>query len=157
MEKSLHKSQQYYIDSTQLVKFVNCLSQVTLLLIIASMLSCTAVSTHTLQRVSNNRNTELAHFQVSAYLMANGTKLRVSVDKQMGGKVTIQFVNSVGDAHYQLTLLPQDTVVRFNLNLTELDDGDYVLKVSNGLEMESRQVKIATSKPTIPVRQITIL
>ncbi len=159
MKNGRQKRQGFLIDLNHFAKSVSCPSPVILLLVGTLIVSCTSVSTHSFQNINknSNRNTQLAQFQLSAYLMSDGTRLRVNVDKQVGGKVTIQFVDSEGAEYYQLALYPQDTRTRFNLNLAELNDGDYVLKVSNGLEMELRKIKIATSKPTAPIRQVSLL
>lgn len=159
MKNFLYKSPIFFIDTNQLATPVNWFRKVILLLFVSLTVSCTAVSTPALRPIRRkiNRHTPLAQFQLSAYLVGNGTRLRVSVDKQPGGKVTIQFMDSDGAEHYQQILYPQDTMVRLMLNLAELKDGDYILKVSNGLEMELRTIKIATSKPTVPTRQITLL
>lgn len=154
--------QNSYVSFTSVNASANVLGRfipAILILVMAQMVSCTTISTHSFQPVnkSRNRHTQLAQFQLSAYLINGGTKLRVSVDKQMGGKVTIQFINVEGAEYYYLTLSSQATMVRFNLNLAELNDGDYMLKVSNGLEMELRKIKIVTTKPTVPVRQIIVL
>ena len=147
------------IDTSQLVVPVNWFKQVILLLFVSQLVSCTAVSRPALRHIKRKTNpqTQLAQFQLSAYLMSHGTRLRLSVDKQLGGQVIIQVLDSEGAEHYQQTLSSHDTMVRLTLDLAELMDGDYILKVSNGLEMELRKIKIVTSKPTVPTRQVTVL
>ena len=104
-----------------------------------------------------NRPTELAQYQTSIYLGAHGTKLRVNVDKQLGGFVSIQFVDKLGNLYFDKTLEPFETTARISMDITDLDDGDYSLKVSNGLEVEVRTISITTPKPTTVSRSITVL
>jgi hypothetical protein len=157
MKSFIQNSSVPCIDTHPLAVPVNGFWQVILLLLVSQLVGCTAVSTPALRHIKSETNShaQLAQFQLSTYLISNGTRLRLSVDKQLGGKVIIQFMDSEGAEYYQQTLSPRDTMVRLTLDLAELKDGDYILKVSNGLEMELREIKIATSKPTVPTRQVT--
>lgn len=104
-----------------------------------------------------NRPTELAHYQTGVYLAAQGTKLRVNIDKQLGGSVSIQFVDKPGNVYFDKTLEPSETMARISMDITDLADGEYSLKISNGLEMEVRTISITTPRPTTVSRSITVL
>ncbi|SFC88157.1 hypothetical protein [Spirosoma endophyticum] len=104
-----------------------------------------------------NRPTELAHYQTGVYLAAQGTKLRVNIDKQLGGSVSIQFVDKRGNVYFDKTLEPSETMARISMDITDLADGYYSLKISNGLEMEVRTISITTPRPTTVSRSITVL
>lgn len=106
------------------------------------------------QFAQRSAHTKLAKFDLGAYLAKNGT-LRVNVDKQLGGEVEVLLKDTKGNVYYQRTLSPQESNARLAMNLSELGDGDYVLKVSNGLEMIVRDVKIASPKPTTTSRTIS--
>jgi hypothetical protein len=98
----------------------------------------------------------LAHYQASAYLAAAGTKLRVNVDKQVGGQVTIQLLDAESKVYYEQTMSSLETTVRLSLDIANLNDGDYRLKVSNGLDVVVREIKISTPKPTAASRLVAV-
>ncbi len=86
-----------------------------------------------------------------------GTRLRINVDKELGGQVEVQLKDVKGKLYFTQTMNPTDTSLRLNVDLSDLNDGDYVLKVSNGLEMIVRDIKITTKAPTNITRSLTIL
>ena len=103
------------------------------------------------------RPTKLAYYQMGVYLSMDKTKLNVNVNKQLGGQVYVQLNDVKGNVLFERTMGPDDTMVRLKLNLTELSDGNYFLKVSNGLEVIVRDVKISTPSPAPVNRSITLL
>jgi hypothetical protein len=92
---------------------------------------------------------------VGALVNASG-KLRVNVDKQLGGLVYIQLLDRKGYVYFNRTLFADEEIIRLSLDLSHLPVRDYVLKVSNGLEMVTRDVKIATVEPLVPTRTVTL-
>ena len=126
-------------------------------LILSVTLSFTAFATPVSQPSRKDRPTKLARYQTGTYITADGTKLRVNIDKQLGGRVDVQLNDLHGTVYFDKSLSATETNARLSLNLTELTDGDYVLKISNGLEMEVREIRITTRKPIMSTRSITIL
>ena len=126
-------------------------------LLLMLTLSSGAFAGTLLQPRLKDRPTMLARYQTGVYLTANGTKLRVNIDKQLGGRVYVQFTGLNGNLYLDQTLGPLETEARLSLDLTALRDGPYWLKVSNGLEVEVRQITVTTSKPTVTRRSLTIL
>ena len=108
------------------------------------------------QDTHKDRPTRLAHYQAGAYLAAAGTKLRVNVDKQLGGQVTIQLIDAKSKVYFEQTMNALETTARLSLDIVDLSDGDYWLKVSNGLEVVIREIKISTPKPTAALRLVTV-
>jgi hypothetical protein len=125
-----------------------------LLLLNANPLTPAPPITQTSQRA---RHTRLAYYQLGTYLSMDKTKLNVNVNKQPGGQVYVQFNDGKGNVLFERTMGPDDLSVRLKLNLTELADGDYFLKVSNGLEVIMRDVKINTPSSAPVNRSITLL
>jgi hypothetical protein len=126
-------------------------------LILPLIINFTAFDPPIVQSSPKHRATKLARYQLGAYLTANGTKLRVHVDKELGGQVFVQLIDLNGTLYFNRTMNQADTTARMNLDLSDLGDGDYVLKVSNGLEMETRAIKITTQPPTTVTRSIKAL
>ncbi|WP_338875938.1 hypothetical protein WBJ53_09900 [Spirosoma sp. SC4-14] len=101
--------------------------------------------------------TRLAHYNAGAYVSKDGRFLRVNIDKQLGGTVSIQLSDADGASFFEKILTPLDTTVRLNINLTELAEGMYQLAISNGLDTDVRTLKISSPKPAHPTRTITPL
>ncbi|HEX9956852.1 MAG TPA: hypothetical protein VGA96_06345 [Fibrella sp.] len=130
--------------------------------LIASLLLASTVSLTTLpdpdpfrQGSKRGQPTKLVQFEVGALVNASG-KLRVNVDKQLGGLVYIQLLDRKGYVYFNRTLFADEEIIRLSLDLSHLPVRDYVLKVSNGLEMVTRDVKIATVEPLVPTRTVTL-
>jgi len=125
----------------------------TFALLLLLILHADPVVPHTSKK---DRPTRLAHYQTGIYLTSLGTKLRVNVDKQLGGWVSIQLTDQLGRVYFEQTLKPTETVARLSLDITDLNDGEYSLKLSNGLEVEMRTIRITTPEPTTTQRSITV-
>ncbi len=100
--------------------------------------------------------THLARFEVGAYLTAADAKLRVNVNKQLGSRVFIQVIDPKGNVYFDRTMTPIETVLRLSLNLSELPEGAYVLKVTNGLDVVVRAIQITKPEP-VPIRRTLTL
>ncbi|MBD2701915.1 hypothetical protein IC229_14800 [Spirosoma sp. BT702] len=103
-----------------------------------------------------DRPTKLAHFQMSTYISAGG-KLNINVNKELGGQVNLQLADAAGKLYFEKIMQERDTTARFRLDVSDLKDGDYIIKVSNGLEVELREIKLLTPKPTPITRTLTVL
>ena len=101
--------------------------------------------------------TRLARFEVAAYLSNEGNKLRLNVNKQLGGQVFVELIDKKGNQYFDYTLEALETTHRFSIDLAQLTDGEYKLKVSNGLEVVVRELTIKSREPAIPSRSITVM
>jgi hypothetical protein len=110
----------------------------------------------TQQSSKRDRPTKLAQFGVGAFVAANGHTLRVNVEKQLGGEVYIQLLDRKGKSCFNWTLWADEPGILLRIDLSELADSDYKLKVSNGLDMVVRDVKVSTIEPIYPARSIKI-
>lgn len=133
---------------------MNTLAISLLVLLNANLVSLAPPITQTAQRA---RPTKLAYYEVGTYVSLDKTKLNVNVNKQLGGQVYVQLHDAKGNVLFEQTMGPDDIKVRLKLNLTELADGDYFLRVSNGLEVTVRDVKISTPAPVPTQRSVTLL
>lgn len=124
-------------------------------LLLTATLSLTTVAGPIRQSTKRTHPTKLVHFDVGVMITASG-KLRVNVDKQLGGLVYIQLMDRKGQVFFSRTLYADEELIRLNLDLSHLANNDYVLKISNGLEMVTRDVKIESSKPVDPIRSVTV-
>jgi hypothetical protein len=126
-------------------------------LLVVLTIGATAFNPPIIQSSPKHRATKLAHYEMSAYVSAHGTKLRVHVNKELGGQVAVQLMDLSGTLYVNHNLGPTDTTARLSLDLTQLADGDYFLKVSNGLEMETREIRISTRQPVLMPRSVKVL
>ncbi|GAB3045019.1 hypothetical protein [Spirosoma pulveris] len=124
-------------------------------LLLALLVSFNVFSAPLIQTDKKDHPTKLARYQAGAYL-AGGTKLHVYIDKQVGGQVTIQLTDLKSKLYFDQTLKAVETTARLSLDLTALVDGEYRLKISNGLEVFIREVSISTPKPMVVPRSIKI-
>lgn len=129
-----------------------------LLLSVLALGVCVA-SIHPLQAQSSRKNapTKLAHFQTAAYLAGNGTKLRINIDKQLNGEVSVALTDIRGLVYFYQVMGPADTTLRLSLNVSDLTDGTYSLKISNGLDEETRTIQLTTPVPKPSSRTVTLL
>ncbi|MEZ0484262.1 hypothetical protein [Fibrella aquatica] len=102
-----------------------------------------------------NQPTKLVHFEAGIMITGSG-KLRVNVDKQLGGQVYIQLMDRRGSVCYTRTLYADEELIRLDLDLSRLPSNQYVLKISNGLEMITRDVKIEAIAPVEVTRSVTL-
>ncbi|WP_420147944.1 hypothetical protein [Spirosoma sp.] len=127
----------------------------TLILLFAGILTTFATPGPGLNK--KDHPTKVARYQVGAYLTIDKTKLRVNVDKELGGEIRIQLLDTDGNKYLDHALGATETSGRLSLDITSLPDGDYRLKVTNGLEMEVHNVKIATPAPARVNRSIKLV
>lgn len=103
------------------------------------------------------RPTKLAHYAIGSYITADSTRLRINVDKELGGQVQVHLLDIAGHILFERIMDQADTSARLSLNLMELEAGNYVIKVSNGLEATIREFQLISRKPLRPKRTITLL
>ncbi|GAB4035422.1 hypothetical protein [Spirosoma gilvum] len=125
-------------------------------LILTAVVSFSSFAEPGKQPSKKDHPTKLARYQVGTYITVK-QKLRINIDKQLGGEVSIKLIDSKGNLYFDQTLTPVDTIARLSLNLDDLNEGDYQLKISNGLEMEVRDIKISTQQPVIQPRKLSVL
>ncbi|GAB3945420.1 hypothetical protein GCM10028805_14460 [Spirosoma harenae] len=105
----------------------------------------------------NDHPTKLAYYQIGTYI-DKAEKLHVNVNKQLGGDVSVHLIDPNGNQCYHYVMGSEETMIRLKMDLSELPDGNYQLRVSNGLELEVRDVKISTRTPAVvSTRQLTVL
>jgi aspartyl-tRNA synthetase len=124
-------------------------------LLLASTLSLTTLAGPIRQNAKKVHPTKLVHFEVGALITGSG-KLRVNVDKELGGLVYIQLMDRHGYVYFNRTVYADEEMARLNMDLSNLVDNDYVLKVSNGLEVVTRDIKINTIRPILQTKSIKI-
>ncbi len=101
------------------------------------------------------RPTAVATYKMGVYSTQAG-KLMVAVDKETGGAVSIQLTDQAGKVLFTQHVGKNQKTARVRLDLSELSDGNYQLNVSNGVEITTHQLTIATQQPVAPNRQIAL-
>lgn len=89
----------------------------------------------------------VSSFKTGIYTSISG-QLHIALNKQVGGPVDIRLKSSTGDLLYNRHLGKKETSLRARLNLDNLDDGDYVLEITNGIEKTCQTITIKTNQPT---------
>ncbi|MBN8822920.1 MULTISPECIES: hypothetical protein [unclassified Spirosoma] len=125
-------------------------------LLLTFLVSSTALADPGKTSGKKDHPTKLARYQVGTYITVM-QKLRVNIDKQLGGEVSIKLTDAKGNLYYDHTLTSVDTIARLSLDLSDLNEGEYQLKITNGLEMEVRDIKISAKEPVVQSRKLTVL
>ena len=132
------------INSFQLLTSMKTL---TLCLLLTMTVGQVANATAPVEPGKKTRSAKFTQYEIGAYVTING-KLVVSVDKQLGGRVSIQLLDEKGHVNFEEFMKPVDTTARYRLDLSNLTEGRYMLKISNGLEMVLREVMINPAQLT---------
>jgi hypothetical protein len=98
---------------------------------------------------------QAAAYEVAMYTATNGN-LRLALDKQKGGRVTVSMKNDKGYTLFTQYVGKRETQSRFMFDISELPDGIYTVEVSNGTETTTQELTINTPKTLTPSRQIAL-
>ena len=101
------------------------------------------------------RPASVASYKTGMYTTAEG-KLQIALDKDATGAVDIQLVNADGNVLFVQRVAKKETVARLRLTVSDLPDGAYQVRVSNGVEVTTHSVTLATRQPSAPSRLIAI-
>ena len=101
------------------------------------------------------RPASVASYKTGMYTTAEG-KLQIALDKDATGAVDIQLVNAEGKVLFAQRVAKKETVARLRLTVSDLPDGAYQVRVSNGVEVTTHSVTLATRQPSAPSRLIAI-
>lgn len=88
--------------------------------------------------------------------MTQSGKLNIALDKDQGGSIIISLKSADGSVLFSKYLSKNDQSYRTRLNLSELEDGTYLVEVTNGVDTTTQRVRIETQQPTAPNRLISI-
>lgn len=98
---------------------------------------------------------QAAAYEVGIYTAVDG-KLRLALDKQKGGRVTVSMRNGQGNKLFTQYVGKGETKSRFCFDVNELPDGVYTVEISNGVQTTTHELTIATPKAQTPSRQIAL-
>ncbi|QJD80259.1 T9SS type A sorting domain-containing protein [Spirosoma rhododendri] len=98
---------------------------------------------------------QAAAYEVSMYTATNGN-LRLALDKQKGGRVTVSMKNDKGNTLFTQYVGKRETQSRFMFDISALPDGVYTVEISNGAETKTQELTINTPKEQLPARQIAL-
>lgn len=125
-------------------------------LLVAFVLTATTVSSSFADPHNpGQRPATVASYKTGMYTTAEG-KLQIALDKQPTGAVDIQLVSAEGKVLFAQRVAKKETVARLRLTLSDLPDGLYRVRVSNGVEETTYSVTLATPQPSQPSRLVAI-
>ncbi|GAB3921318.1 hypothetical protein [Larkinella terrae] len=92
---------------------------------------------------------KIATFQSVVYPVINSAKIRVNVNKAKGSRIHVTLKNEAGEtlATEQLNKSTESSAIRFDLG--QLEDGNYQVEVSDGLNKQVKEVKLHTTAPAV--------
>jgi hypothetical protein len=98
---------------------------------------------------------QVAAYQSGMYTTAEG-KLNIALDKQTGGALDVRLLDQSGKAIYNQYIGKRETTVRMRLDLSNLPDGAYQVVISNGKDVTTHAVTIATKPVATSARLVAL-
>ena len=124
-------------------------------LVIALTLTIATASASFATANPGGRPATVASYKTGMYTTAAG-KLQIAVDKEATGIVDIQLVNAEGNVLFSQRVAKKETVARLRLTLSDLPDGAYQVRVSNGVDVTNHSVTLSTNQPSVSSRLVAI-
>jgi hypothetical protein len=93
-----------------------------------------------------------ASFQSSVYVSAN-RQIRVAVDKQNSHSVEVKLLDERGHLVVNRLIAKKQNQFRGRFDVNELPDGHYRLVITDGSAVETRQIDLTTTAPTVAVNR----
>lgn len=91
-----------------------------------------------------------ATYQTAVYPSTSQSVINVMLEKGEGGPVHISFKNKAGETMAVQTVGRNKDRVSMKFRIDELPDGQYSVEVSNGRDVTSKQITIATRPEASP-------
>ncbi|GAB3799669.1 hypothetical protein GCM10028819_23490 [Spirosoma humi] len=124
-------------------------------LVIALSLTIATFQTALADTNPGGRPATVASYKTGMYTTAEG-KLQIALDKEATGVVDIQLVNAEGKVLFAQRVAKRETMARLRLTLSDLPDGSYQVRVSNGVDTTTHAVRLSTNQPSAPSRLVAI-
>ncbi|MGM9506841.1 hypothetical protein ACS5NO_03920 [Larkinella sp. GY13] len=94
-------------------------------------------------------------YQSSLYTDTEG-KIRVAVDKLVGGIVEVRLVNSTGKEFFVQRVGRRQRIARIKMDIDALPDGAYQVVVTDGFDTKVNNLVLATQQPAVTGRLIAL-
>ena len=124
-------------------------------LLVAITLSVVTLSASLAIGNPGSRPAAIATYKTGIYTTSEG-KLNIALDKETVGKVAIILKSSDGKVLFAQHLGKNQKTARIRLNLSELEDGDYQVEISNGVETTTHTVTLSTTQLIAPNRLVAV-
>jgi len=124
-------------------------------LVIAFSLTVATFSASFADTNPGGRPATVASYKTGMYTTAEG-KLQIALDKEATGMVDIQLVNADGKVLFAQRVAKKETMARLRLTVSDLPDGTYQVRVSNGVDTTTHAVTLSTNQPSAPSRLVAI-
>jgi len=97
-------------------------------------------------------------FAVGVYPKQNTSKLNVMLENPGHKRLNLSLVNPDNQVVYQETLGRKTTKYWRRLDMAELPDGVYQLRISDGKETQTREINLSThrAEPILPEKFISV-
>ncbi|WP_338874698.1 T9SS type A sorting domain-containing protein [Spirosoma sp. SC4-14] len=96
-----------------------------------------------------------ASYKTGIYSSVDG-KLNIALDKTTGGAVDIRFKDANGRILFAEHIGKKEKTSRIRLNLDELQDGTYLVEITNGVDITTHDVTISTQQQSAPDRVVAL-
>lgn len=115
----------------------------------SALIALTVVTSSAFATDNKEKAAQKATFQSAVYPMINSMKVGVNVNKDKDSKVNIRLINSDGYTLATKKLPKGSELASLRFDLKQLEDGEYLVEISDGTNTEVKTVKLKTSTPVV--------
>ena len=114
-------------------------------------LTLALLSAASLQAQTNQPKT----FDTSLYRVQESMTMRLSVQKDLGERVSIRLINQNGEELHRESVGRRTQKYACNFDLSKIKDGDYTIEIANGKEVQRKTVHLGSAEVVkTPVRTL---
>ncbi|GAB4030679.1 hypothetical protein [Spirosoma jeollabukense] len=124
-------------------------------LLVAFSLSLVTLSAALADGTPAARPAAVATYKTGIYTTIEG-KLNIALDKETSGAVDIRMKSADGIVLFSQHLGKKETGTRVRLDMSALQDGNYQVEITNGVETTVHNVTLSTQQPSAPNRLVAI-
>ncbi|SFD26228.1 hypothetical protein [Spirosoma endophyticum] len=124
-------------------------------LLVAFSLSFVTLSAALADGTPAARPAAVAAYKTGIYTTIEG-KLNIALDKETSGAVDIRMKSADGVVLFSQHLGKKETGTRVRLDMSALQDGNYQVEITNGVETTVHNVTLSTQQPSASSRLVAI-
>ena len=124
-------------------------------LLVAFSLSFVTLSAALADGTPAARPATVATYKTGIYSTIEG-KLNIALEKETGGVVDIRMKSADGKVLFSQHLGKKEKSARVRLDMSDLQDGNYQVEITNGVETTVHNVTLSTPQPSAPSRLVAI-
>ncbi len=85
-------------------------------------------------------------FDTSLYRVQQSMTMRLSVEKNLGERLSIRLINQDGKELYSELIGRRIQRYAYNFDLSKVTDGDYTIEITNGDEVQRKSIHLSSTE-----------